>query len=55
MSNKLFVRKQICRILTCFLSYDKLTKIYTTSKNLFNNKFDENLVNLYVKKFKANT
>ena len=46
MSNKLFVIKQICRILTCFLSYDKLTKKYTMSKNLFNNKFDEQLINL---------
>lgn len=47
MSNRLFVKKQIHRILTWFFSYDKLTKLKTVSKNLFNNKFDEVVVNLY--------
>ena len=46
MSNKLFVKNQICRILTCFLSYDKLTKIKSIPKILFNNKINGYLVNL---------
>jgi hypothetical protein len=46
MSNKLFVMNQICRILTCFLSYDKLTKKKSIPKGLFNNKFDGILINL---------
>ena len=41
MSNKLFVKKQIHRILTWFFSYDKLTKLKTVSKSLFNNKLDD--------------
>ena len=48
MSNKLFVTKQICRMLTWFFGYDKLTKIKAISKLLFNNKRDEYLVNLAV-------
>jgi len=46
MSNKLFVKNQICRILTRFFGYDKLTKLKTTPKHLFNNKCDGLLVNL---------
>lgn len=46
MSNKLFVKKQIRRILTWFFSYDKLTKLKSVSKDLFNNKSDDKLINL---------
>jgi len=46
MSNKLLVKKQVRRILTWFFSYDKLTKLKSVSKNLFNNKFDDYLGNL---------
>ena len=47
MSNRLFVKEQIHRILTWFFSYDKLTKLKTVSKNWFNNKFDDKPGNLY--------
>lgn len=46
MSNKLLVKKQVRRILTWFFSYDKLTKLKSVSKNLFNNKFDDKLGNV---------
>ena len=46
MSNKLFVKNQICRMLTWFFGYDKLTKLKTTSMRLFNNIRNELLVNL---------
>jgi hypothetical protein len=39
MSNKLLVKKQVCRIITWFFGYDKLTKKNTISKKLFNNNF----------------
>lgn len=48
MSNKLLVKKQVRRILTWFFSYDKLTKLKSVSKNLFNNKFDDKLGNVQI-------
>ncbi len=50
MSNKLSVKNQVRRILTWFFSYDKLTKLKTAPKTLFNNKVDGVLVNLWLKK-----
>lgn len=46
MSNRLLVEKQVRRMLPWFFSYDKLTKLKSVSKNLFDDKFDDQLGNL---------